>query len=198
MLIFAIVTLTQPNRVENLAVQASINVSFTELRATIEILHQASLKLDREKENVQAQLEQISLTCKQRQLHGLQQRLVSGKMRLDEEESQSQEARKPLGLFAQMDDHAAYHQALAAASSGSYRACFDGRVNRARVDSWKTFGKLNAIARRIQTVNNRLIAFERGFISKDGIKDREWFRHLGVAPGKWLGKYLATLLPTIC
>jgi N-acetylated-alpha-linked acidic dipeptidase len=27
------------------------------------------------------------------------------------------------------------------------------------------------------------------FISEDGIKDREWYRHLGVAPGKWLGKH---------
>jgi hypothetical protein len=26
------------------------------------------------------------------------------------------------------------------------------------------------------------------FIHPAGIKDREWYRHLGVAPGKWLGK----------
>ena len=42
-------------------------------------------------------------------------------------------------------------------------------------------------------VNKKLIAFERGFISEDGIKDREWYRHLGVAPGKWLGHLGCTL-----
>ncbi len=42
-------------------------------------------------------------------------------------------------------------------------------------------------AKRVQAVNKKLVAFERGFISEEGIKDREWYRHLGVAPGKWLG-----------
>lgn len=43
-------------------------------------------------------------------------------------------------------------------------------------------------ARRLGRANKKLIAFERGFISEVGIKDREWYKHLGVAPGKWLGK----------
>jgi N-acetylated-alpha-linked acidic dipeptidase len=42
--------------------------------------------------------------------------------------------------------------------------------------------------KRVRAVNQKLIAFERGFISEDGIKDREWYRHLAVAPGKWLGE----------
>ena len=42
-------------------------------------------------------------------------------------------------------------------------------------------------AKRVVAVNKKLISFERGFISEEGIKDREWYRHLGVAPGKWLG-----------
>ena len=44
-------------------------------------------------------------------------------------------------------------------------------------------------AKRVQKANSKLVAFEKGFISEDGIKDREWYRHLGVAPGKWLGKF---------
>ncbi len=48
--------------------------------------------------------------------------------------------------------------------------------------------------RRAHAVNTKLRSFERGLISKEGIKDREWFKHLGVAPGKWLG-YGATTLP---
>ena len=42
-------------------------------------------------------------------------------------------------------------------------------------------------AKHVHDVNKRLSKFEQGFISEDGIKDREWYRHLGVAPGKWLG-----------
>ncbi|KAF7792893.1 hypothetical protein EIP86_003994 [Pleurotus ostreatoroseus] len=51
-------------------------------------------------------------------------------------------------------------------------------------------------ARRVQRTNAKLTGFEKGFISTEGIKDREWYKHLGVAPGKWLG-YGATTLPSI-
>ncbi|EDR12349.1 uncharacterized protein LACBIDRAFT_245820, partial [Laccaria bicolor S238N-H82] len=47
--------------------------------------------------------------------------------------------------------------------------------------------KLIKAAKRVSRANNKLKAFERGFISEGGIKDREWYKHLGVAPGKWLG-----------
>jgi N-acetylated-alpha-linked acidic dipeptidase len=51
-------------------------------------------------------------------------------------------------------------------------------------------------AKRVASANQKLVAFERGFISEEGIKDREWYRHLGVAPGKWLG-YGATTFPAL-
>lgn len=44
-------------------------------------------------------------------------------------------------------------------------------------------------AKRVGRINKKLMKFERGFISEGGIKSREWYKHLGVAPGKWLGKY---------
>ncbi|KAK0453699.1 Zn-dependent exopeptidase [Armillaria borealis] len=50
--------------------------------------------------------------------------------------------------------------------------------------------------RRVIKANKKLISFERGFISEDGIKGREWFKHLGVAPGRYLG-YGATTLPAL-
>lgn len=50
------------------------------------------------------------------------------------------------------------------------------------------FEELHKAAKRVQKANARLMSFERGFIHDDGIKDREWYRHLGVAPGKWLGE----------
>ena len=48
---------------------------------------------------------------------------------------------------------------------------------------------LRKLGQRIQAVNAKSSAFERGFISTEGIKGREWYKHLAVAPGKWLGSY---------
>jgi len=48
--------------------------------------------------------------------------------------------------------------------------------------------KLIKAAKVVRKINKKLASFERGFIHEDGIKDREWYRHIGVAPGKWLGK----------
>ena len=48
----------------------------------------------------------------------------------------------------------------------------------------------------IREISLRLARFERGFLSENGIKDREWYRHLGVAPGKWKG-YGATPFPAL-
>jgi N-acetylated-alpha-linked acidic dipeptidase len=48
--------------------------------------------------------------------------------------------------------------------------------------------KLIKAAKAVRKINQKLVSFERAFIHEEGIKDREWYRHLGVAPGKWLGK----------
>jgi N-acetylated-alpha-linked acidic dipeptidase len=50
--------------------------------------------------------------------------------------------------------------------------------------------KLIKAAKVVRKINKKLASFERGFIHEGGIKDREWYRHLGVAPGKWLGTIL--------
>ena len=59
------------------------------------------------------------------------------------------------------------------------------------VHMWKRNPRLArriiAAAKRVRAVNKKLTSFERGFISEEGIKDREWYRNLAVAPGKWLG-----------
>jgi len=57
-------------------------------------------------------------------------------------------------------------------------------------------GEVIRAAKHIRDINKRLSKFEQGFISEGGIKDREWYRHLGVAPGKWLG-YGATTFPAL-
>jgi len=51
-------------------------------------------------------------------------------------------------------------------------------------------------AKRVTKVNKKLAAFERGFVSTEGIKGREWYRHMVVAPGRWLG-YGATTFPAL-
>jgi N-acetylated-alpha-linked acidic dipeptidase len=47
-----------------------------------------------------------------------------------------------------------------------------------------------------RSINRRLKTFERGFIDEKGLEGREWYKHLGVAPGKWLG-YGATTFPGV-
>nr|VWO99261.1 Trehalose synthase/amylase TreS (EC (EC (Maltose alpha-D-glucosyltransferase) (MTase) [Ganoderma boninense] len=56
--------------------------------------------------------------------------------------------------------------------------------------------KFKKAVKHIREVNQKLKLFERGFIHEDGIKDREWYRNLDVAPGKWLG-YGATTFPAL-
>lgn len=56
--------------------------------------------------------------------------------------------------------------------------------------------KVFKAAQAVRLLNAKLASFESGFISEAGIKDREWYRHLGVAPGKWLG-YGATTFPAL-
>lgn len=48
----------------------------------------------------------------------------------------------------------------------------------------------------IRRLNRQLMSFEQGFIDKQGLSGREWYRHLGVAPGRWLG-YGATTFPGV-
>lgn len=54
--------------------------------------------------------------------------------------------------------------------------------------------KLLKAVKRVRAANKKLVAFERGLISEEGIKDREWYKHLGVAPGKWLGAYCRSVV----
>ncbi|KAF8213851.1 hypothetical protein K438DRAFT_1660450 [Mycena galopus ATCC 62051] len=49
-------------------------------------------------------------------------------------------------------------------------------------------------AKRVTKANKKLAAFERGFVSEEGIKGQEWYKHKVVAPGRWLG-YGATTFP---
>ena len=91
-------------------------------------------------------------------------------------------------------DREAYMMAVHAGFEGCYGAWSRPDASGGGRDRPKfPLKKIKKAVKKIQAVNKKLIAFERGFISKDGIKDREWFKHLGVAPGKWLGTFYLSL-----
>ncbi|OAD08962.1 hypothetical protein MUCCIDRAFT_151731 [Mucor lusitanicus CBS 277.49] len=51
-------------------------------------------------------------------------------------------------------------------------------------------------AKRVEKMNDRLTSFERGFIDPEGMKDREWYKHVVYAPGLWTG-YSGQVFPAI-
>lgn len=51
-------------------------------------------------------------------------------------------------------------------------------------------------AKRVKKMNDCLTFFERGFIDPEGIKGREWFKHIVYAPGLWTG-YSGQVFPAI-
>ncbi|CUA76771.1 Glutamate carboxypeptidase 2 [Rhizoctonia solani] len=71
-----------------------------------------------------------------------------------------------------------------------------GEQRRHHNEEHKGIHRLIRAVKEVQAINKKLSTFEQGFLSEEGIKDREWYRHLGVAPGKWLG-YGATTLPAL-
>jgi hypothetical protein len=67
---------------------------------------------------------------------------------------------------------------------------------RLRVNRYPSRRFVKAV-KRVRVINQKLAAFERGFISEGGIPEREWYRHLGVAPGKWLGEPFALIMKSL-
>ncbi|KIR77126.1 membrane protein [Cryptococcus gattii EJB2] len=60
----------------------------------------------------------------------------------------------------------------------------------------RKYREINNILKEIRIINKKLQDFECGFLSEDGLKDREWYKHKGTAPGLWLG-YGATTFPAL-
>ena len=59
----------------------------------------------------------------------------------------------------------------------------------------KKIHQIARVLRELRDINQSVRSFEKGFISENGIKGREWYRHKGVAPGKWLGYGATTVSP---
>lgn len=153
-------------RVEDLSRELSIGVKFDHLRNSIERLQHVSVKLDEEKTRAEARFKKL--------LHKI---LRHGHCHRHHYWFAAQIC-KVLGLNHGRDGNPNVVSWKNVFSDGN-----DG-ISAAHHKLWKKFVKA---AKRVHEVNKKLIAFELGFISEDGIKDREWYRHLGVAPGKWLG-----------
>ena len=64
-----------------------------------------------------------------------------------------------------------------------------------RIPHLPDFKKIKKTLAKIHEINKKLQNFEGGFISEEGIKDREWYKHKGVAPGAWLGYGATTVSP---
>jgi N-acetylated-alpha-linked acidic dipeptidase len=182
-------------RVEKLAVASSATVNFAPLRAAIRSLQFASLKLDGEKfvaeRALRDQLRKLRKDKrKQKQNDGYLKRFFRRLKGLFQEESNDvavsaprfANEKPPLKLGRAPDfgnDHEVNVEErnwprLPWPRKPKHPPCLPPK-----------FIKALMVVRKI---NQKLASFERGFIHEDGIKDREWYRHLGVAPGKWLGK----------
>jgi N-acetylated-alpha-linked acidic dipeptidase len=181
--------------VEGLAAASLATVNFAPLRAAIRSLQFASLNLDAEKFAAERVLRgQLRKLRKHQRKH-------KGK-----DGCLKRFTRRLKGLFTEEGNDVAASTLKSANGNPRLRL---GRApdfgNDHEVDvenrSWPRFPlprrpknphrlpqKFIKALEAVRKINQKLASFERGFIHEDGIKDREWYRHLGVAPGKWLGK----------
>lgn len=176
-------------RVERIASTTSLDVDFTSLRESIQSLQSSSVALDKEKISAERQLKRIIRRIVRRKVIRRKLRKawcklkkVFGKKCHRKHEGETQDGHVP--TFTTETGEVIELRGVGRApvwlrEQKRHHACHakDGR--------WK---KLREAVKRVRTVNTKLVAFERGFISEDGIKDREWYKHLAVAPGKWLGE----------
>jgi len=187
--------------VEEIAVEARIKSDFTKLRDAIATLVAESIKHDMEKDAAEKALRKLLKKQKHKKL--------AQKLRDVCSHVKSWFVSSPVEAdmfvdFAPFNPHAEldWLQSQSAEPSlvelkGLCHAPRGWPSNTAAFpfppSKWRKFFK--AVA-RVKAANLKLATFERGFISEEGIKEREWYKHLGVAPGKWLG-YGATTFPAL-
>jgi N-acetylated-alpha-linked acidic dipeptidase len=169
------------------------HISFSSLRAAIQDLQEASAELDNEKTAAEEDFRKIL-----RKIHFPGRRFPrtikrgTGVLR-----TVADKVKQFFGVPPPSDSEL-HMMSLRHAESWEEYLEFAADVDEKSLDSLKHDKTLAGLpfpicefiraAKRVVAANRKLIAFERGFISEEGIKDREWYRHLGVAPGKWLGK----------
>jgi N-acetylated-alpha-linked acidic dipeptidase len=156
-----------------------VDVQFKSLRESIHALQQASIALDEEKHNVAKDLRKVIKNLKKRKKF-LKKIYCRIKKLFGRKCSCPHKKESPMTIGDQ--EESAMILGLAIHAGYNARSSLLPHPGTA-------VNRLRKLVKRIQVVNEKSSAFERGFISTEGIKDREWYKHLAVAPGKWLGLY---------
>jgi N-acetylated-alpha-linked acidic dipeptidase len=156
-----------------------VEVQFKSLRESIHALQRASFALDEEKRKVSKDLRKLIRNLKKHK-KGLKKLYCRIKKLFGRKCSCPHKEKSPMTV----EDQEESSMILGLAVHAGYNA----RSN-VLPHPGKGINHLRKLAKRIQVLNAKSSAFERGFISAEGIKDREWYKHLAVAPGKWLGSY---------
>lgn len=166
-------------------------VEFSSLRKSIRSVQESSLKLDKEKTEAEEDFKKLlkrlpfpgrrGLRCKGRRT-GFLRRVADW---IKELFGVSPPAESELQLLS-LQHAESWEEYLEYVTRFNEETSFDDLEAKGLPFPIRRFIKA---AKRVARANQKLIAFERGFISKEGIKDREWYKHLGVAPGKWLGMF---------
>ncbi|KAG7440790.1 Zn-dependent exopeptidase [Guyanagaster necrorhizus] len=209
------------DNVENLVSAQSVDIDLSPLRQSIHSLQAASLALDYEKLAAERNIIKVikkwrkeaskmkKLKKKLRKAYCKVRKALGHPCEPHRREEQHQPAeeerrvhhagfehrigRLPAWRQEVAENEMLYGIALQAGFKESRRGCVKAEIRRF---SHFPIGEMKEAVKCLRAVNQKLVTFERGFISEDGIPEREWFKHLGVAPGKWLG-YGATTLPAL-
>lgn len=158
-------------RVAEIASANSFAVDLEPLRKSIQSLQAESLKLDSEKEDAEAQLIEAIKKSHQWRFSRIFKKLFCGL-----------EALLGLGDCSDMTCGARGERALIRALHAHLPPSTTQVSTLLSLDIFRAW-------RRVRAVNQKLRTFEQGLLSAEGIPEREWYKHLGVAPGKWLGEF---------
>ncbi|KAI0832592.1 Zn-dependent exopeptidase [Trametes gibbosa] len=203
------------NKVESIASTTALDVDFSGLRGAIHSLQKASAKLDTEKTRAEKKLRKLLRRLAVRHLVRRNIRRSLCRLRKVLGKECTHHGIAPAALPAALPAHAEKAFECSSMAKGGKNGFlpFQPRVGRAPAWAKEQRGreegehghgkkpsfpakKFRKAAQRVRAVNQKLKAFERGFIHEEGIKDREWYRNLDIAPGKWLG-YGATTFPAL-
>ncbi|GJE84372.1 Zn-dependent exopeptidase [Phanerochaete sordida] len=200
-------------RVESIADSQALDVDFSSLRTSLHKLQKASIALDEEKTEAEKALKKIIHKLVRRKvIHRKARKAICAVKKLFGKECHKKHHGHELHAKEDVavanipsfttEEGKAVHPRVGRAPvwvkehQEGHKCGMHGKGHHKDHHKKKLFKKLKKAVKRVQKANAKLVAFERGFISKEGIKDREWYKHLGVAPGKWLG-YGATTLPAL-
>jgi len=180
-------------RVEDIASKALLDVEFQPLKKSIRKLQKASIALDKEKSKAQKDLSKLIQKWKKKHHRWHKLKRLARKIRCRVKKIFGRKCACP---HKRRDTAEVLGEAIIDHDIFMGMALHEGLEGHIQLlgqhhphhGHGLPLRKLRKLIRRIRTVNKKVSTFERGFISEEGIKDREWYKHLAVAPGMWLGQ----------